>query len=103
VFESPLVITLALVLSGCQLTASNSDTTANNDVEQQLNGASPSDVNDALMINAQYQQVADLDEPPPVFDDVWERIRYQLSIDVPQNRPVVAERNYYARHQAYLE
>ncbi len=51
-YKSPLVITLALVLSGCQLTASNSDTTANNDVEQQLNGASPSDVNDALMINA---------------------------------------------------
>lgn len=104
-YKSPLVLSLALILSGCQLTASDSASTdvANNNVEQQLDGASPSDINDALMINAQYQQLTDIDEPPPVFDDVWERIRYQLSIDVPQNRPVVAERNYYARHQAYLD
>ncbi len=49
-----LVLSLALILSGCQLTASDSASTdvASNNVEQQLDGASPSDINDALMINA---------------------------------------------------
>ena len=63
-----------------------------------LNHASPYDV---TIVRSSWQ-----DEQPevvPVFDDVWQRIRYQLSIEVPQNRPVVAERNYYQRHQAYLD
>ncbi|WP_404339388.1 LysM peptidoglycan-binding domain-containing protein [Pseudoalteromonas mariniglutinosa] len=102
-YKSPLVLTLTLILSGCQLTATDTEDLASKEIEKQLNGASPSDVNDALMINAQYQQLAESDEPAPIFDDVWERIRYQLSIEVPQNRPVVTERNYYARHQAYLD
>ena len=106
--KSPLVLGLAMVLSGCQtLTSTHSDNTtdsiiANQSVEQ-LNGASPSEINDALMMNAQYVQLNELDDTSPIFDDVWERIRYQLSIEVPQNRPVVTERNYYARHQAYLD
>ena len=99
--KSPLLLVLAMTLSGCQtLTTLNTD--SQNQALDQLEGASPNDISTALMMNAQYQQVNDIEEEAPVFDDVWERIRYQLSIDIPQNRPVVAERNYYARHQAYL-
>ncbi len=66
-YKSPLVLTLALVLSGCQLTATDTAGSDNdNRVEQQLAGASPSDINDALMLNAQYQQLADTDEPPSI-------------------------------------
>lgn len=89
-----------LLLSGCQIT-----TESNEPVEQLvLNSASPQEINDALTLDL----LADADEAPqleqiPVFDDVWDRIRYQLSIKVPQNRPVVTERNYYARHQSYLD
>lgn len=100
--KSPLLLVLAMALSGCQtLTTLNTD--SQNQAQDQLEGASPNDINTALMMNAQYQQVNDIEEEAPVFDDVWERIRYQLSIDIPQNRPVVTERNYYARHQAYLD
>ena len=103
--KSPLVLALALVLSGCQTLTSTSsdDAIANQATQPQLEGASPNDISEALMINAQYHQLNDVDAAPPVFDDVWERIRYQLSIEVPQNRPVVTERNYYAKHQAYLD
>ena len=100
--KSPLLLVLAMTLGGCQtLTTLNTD--SQNQAQNQLEGASPNDISTALMMNAQYQQVNDIEEEAPVFDDVWERIRYQLSIDIPQNRPVVAERNYYARHQAYLD
>ena len=100
--KSPLLLVLVMTLSGCQtLTTLNTD--SQNQALDQLEGASPNDISTALMMNAQYQQVNDIEEEAPVFDDVWERIRYQLSIDIPQNRPVVAERNYYARHQAYLD
>jgi membrane-bound lytic murein transglycosylase D len=104
----PLLAALTFALSGCQtMTATPSDPEQANNKHSQLEGASPSDINTALMVNAHYQLLIndtdDNEQAPPVFDDVWERIRYQLSIEVPQNRPVVSERNYYARHQAYLD
>lgn len=102
--KSPLLVALALALSGCQtLTTLESGSQVATQANQQLEGASPNDINNALMVNAQYQQVDSDEQEAPVFDDVWERIRYQLSIEIPQNRPVVTERNYYARHQAYLD
>ncbi|MBD1584315.1 LysM peptidoglycan-binding domain-containing protein [Pseudoalteromonas sp. S16_S37] len=92
-------LVLMALLSGCQ---SISDFDKSTELTaSQLNSASPAEISDTLL-NAS-QDPMEVDEPPPVFDDVWERIRYQLSIDVPQNRPVVAERNYYQRHQAYLD
>ena len=102
--KSPLILTLALALSGCQtLTTLESDPQVANQANNKLEGASPNDINNALMVNAQYQQLDSDEQDAPVFDDVWERIRYQLSINVPQNRPVVTERNYYAKHQRYLD
>jgi len=102
--KSPLILTLALALSGCQtLTTLESDPQVTNQANNKLEGASPNDINNALMVNAQYQQLDSDEQDAPVFDDVWERIRYQLSINVPQNRPVVTERNYYAKHQRYLD
>ena len=102
--KSPLILTLALALSGCQtLTTLESDPQVANQANNKLEGASPNDINNALMVNAQYQELDSDEQDAPVFDDVWERIRYQLSINVPQNRPVVTERNYYAKHQRYLD
>jgi membrane-bound lytic murein transglycosylase D len=102
--KSPLILTLALALSGCQtLTTLESDPQVANQANNKLEGVSPNDINNSLMVNAQYQQLDSDEQDAPVFDDVWERIRYQLSINVPQNRPVVTERNYYAKHQRYLD
>ena len=36
-------------------------------------------------------------------EDLWQRIQLQLSFNVPQTRPIVEQRNYYTRHQAYLD
>ncbi len=97
---------LAILLSGCQMTKSNNDDIANNQLPADYTSAQPEDVVDALTIFAlqdNEQDSSEPDEPIPVFDDVWERIRYQLSIPVPQNRAVVSERNYYGKHQKYLD
>ncbi len=98
-----LSLTITLALAGCEVT----QTPPTQAVYQPAgnDAASPEEVVDALTVMALGQdnlETPDI-EPEPVFDDVWHRIRYQLSIDVPQNRPVVAERNYYARHQKYLD
>ncbi len=45
-------------------------------------------------------------EPQPdatELEDLWQRIQMQLSFPVPQTRPIVEQRNFYSRHQAYLD
>ncbi len=66
--------------------------------------ASPREVVDALTLAALEPEVGslELDEAPATFDDVWQRISYQLSIEIPQNRQVVTERNWYAKHPSYI-
>ncbi|CAH9063927.1 Membrane-bound lytic murein transglycosylase D [Pseudoalteromonas holothuriae] len=93
------LLLIALLSTGCQTIPDVTKPTE--PVVSRLNHASPAQISDTLL-NAIHEPI-EADEPPPVFDDVWERIRYQLSINVPQNRPVVSERNYYQRHQAYLD
>ncbi|MBU2970629.1 LysM peptidoglycan-binding domain-containing protein [Pseudoalteromonas sp. C2R02] len=95
----------ALMLAGCQIT--DTDNSQLIQVQQPAKHATaqPNDVVDALTLLAlQGDNSAEVElEPTPIFDDVWERINYQLSIPVPQNRAVVTERNYYAKHQRYLD
>ncbi|MDK1287521.1 lytic transglycosylase [Pseudoalteromonas umbrosa] len=93
-----LIIAILSLITGCELT--QTQTTQSEPIETR-DHASPAQISDVLA--HAIQEPIEADEPPPVFDDVWERIRYQLSIPVPQNRPVVAERNYYQRHQSYLD
>lgn len=101
-------IVLSGLLSGCEMTLPKTETdevakTVNTPAP--TNSAAPEDIVDALTISALQLEVGQLTtEPAPVlFNDVWDRIAYQLSIDVPQNRQVVAERNWYAKHPGYIK
>ncbi|OUS31397.1 lytic transglycosylase [Thalassotalea sp. 42_200_T64] len=38
-----------------------------------------------------------------ISDNVWDRVRSQLHFDIPQNKKVIAQRNWYAKHQRYLD
>ncbi len=84
-------------------TNKNSDTTK--PITNSASFASPEDVVDALTLAALEPEVGSIveDEVPTEFDDVWDRISYQLSIEVPQNREVVTERNWYAKHPSYIK
>jgi membrane-bound lytic murein transglycosylase D len=46
-------------------------------------------------------------EPAPPdaaeLEDLWERIQFQLTFNVPQTRPIVEQRNFYSSNQAYLD
>jgi membrane-bound lytic murein transglycosylase D len=37
------------------------------------------------------------------LEDLWQRIQFQLTFNVPQTRPIIEQRNYYSGHQAYLD
>ena len=96
------------VVTGCQL----SEPTLNSQAQQPQapvydpsEVASVSEVFDAITIAALEPDPTEASEPqePIVYTDIWKRMQSQLSIEVPQNRKVIAQRNWYAKHQAYLD
>jgi len=102
-------ILLTFLLLGCQSTPttdSQSESTVNN-----TNSASVEDINQALLIDGAIDvmhPVADVDinladEETPPTNDIWQRIRSQLTFDIPQNKRVLIQRNWYANHQSYLD
>jgi len=40
---------------------------------------------------------------PHAYQDVWVRIQQQLSFDIPDNRRVRAQKNWYSRHPSYMQ
>lgn len=55
-------------------------------------------------------EIAQQDLPEPVNDDlpigytnIWDRVRDELSFDVPDNKRINAQRRWYLKHPAYME
>lgn len=102
-YKQLLALSAALWLAGCQTTGS--DKAKTDVITKNQPTATNLDVYDALTVLAltEDENEQEVEEVRPEFDDVWQRIRYQLNIPVPQNRAVVSERNYYAKHQKYID
>ncbi len=107
VTSSGLVLSL-FALAGCQLTdiSQTLQTTAVTDIAAfapPTNQATPEEIFEALTF-AGLQPDPLVEEPEAVvYTDLWRRMQSQLSIEVPQNRKVIAQRNWYAKHQSYLD
>lgn len=37
------------------------------------------------------------------LEDLWQRIQFQMTFNVPQTRPIIEQRNFYSSNQAYLD
>lgn len=107
-FLSPPLISIALLVSGCQSTPNNES--GHLSAKSSDNIASPLDINQALLSDESIDvihPVADVDisltdETSLNQDDIWYVIRDNLTFDIPQNKQVVAQRNWYAKHPDYL-
>lgn len=106
----PVSLSIAILLTGCQSTSFQA--TQSHDGNLIVgNIASPNDINHALLIDESVDvihPVADIDftvsdDVIDVSDDIWQRIRAQLSFNVPENDRVLAQRNWYAKHPSYLD
>jgi membrane-bound lytic murein transglycosylase D len=109
-----LTLSALLVLTGCQMTTEqtnknlNSSELTTNKIESI---ATPVDISQALLVDEAIDvihPVADVeitlsDNDINVNDDLWQRIRSKLTFDIPHNQRLVAQRNWYAKHQSYLD
>ena len=108
-------LSAAIALVGCQATTtSNEGSLAKNTLATNSliieNIATPVDISQALLADETADVIHPVDDVEisltddvNVSDDVWQRIREQLTFKVEQNRRVIVQRNWYAKNQAYLD
>ncbi len=98
-----------VLLTGCQSTLNTEDNELTDNASQHT--ASAVEINHALLADESidvFHPVADVDfsldkKTIQQHDDIWQRIREQLTFDVPENSRVVAQRNWYVKHPNYLK
>jgi len=98
-----------IILSGCQSTLLSQNNTDKVYLppEQVANTA---EINQALLADESIDVIHPVDdvtfslkgESLQKSNDVWQRIRGQLTFDIPQNNRVIMQRNWYAKHSSYL-
>ena len=108
-------LSAAIALVGCQTTTTSDEATiANNSLATNSliieHIATPVDISHALSADETadvFHPVDDveisLSDDVNISDDLWQRIRDQLTFKVEQNRRVIVQRNWYAKNQAYLD
>ncbi|GAA5141623.1 LysM peptidoglycan-binding domain-containing protein [Thalassotalea piscium] len=103
-------ITAALVLSGCQSTLEQTENKSNIVINQE-SVASPIDITEALTADGAVDVIHPVDDveitltdnETYVTDDLWQRIRDGITFDIPQNKRVISQRNWFSRNQSYLD
>jgi membrane-bound lytic murein transglycosylase D len=102
-----LFLPALFILSGCQSTLES-----NNEVDlSNQNIADSVDINQALLADESIDvihPIADVEftlkeKPVNNVDNIWPRIQQQLTFAVPENKRLIAQRNWYVRHPSYLK
>ena len=112
-----LLLSVVVFLAGCQSLSQSDDNTItdNQIVESQIETVDPIEINQALLadesINVTHP-VADINFPinntlqdQKAIDknNIWSRIRNQITFDIPEEKRIVSQRNWYVRHPIHLK
>ncbi|GAW97286.1 MULTISPECIES: LysM peptidoglycan-binding domain-containing protein [Colwellia] len=107
-----LLLPAIVLLTGCQ-SLSPSDVNANNDsvVNTHLEAANSVEINQALLADENIDVIHPIADVDIVLTDqdsveqynLWSRIRSQLSFDIPEEKRLIAQRNWYVNHPSYLK
>ncbi|WP_194755389.1 lytic transglycosylase [Aliidiomarina indica] len=99
-----LAASVVLGLSGCQLTS-----TADHEAEQDVAPTTEYPLQEGLqryaLVHPVQADVAQQEKelPPQLQADIWDRVRMQMAIEVPDNSLVQSHRDWYLRHPGYID
>jgi membrane-bound lytic murein transglycosylase D len=108
-----LLLPVVVLLAGCQSLSQSDDTITDNSA-MQVETAHPVEINQALLADESIDvihPVADIDfslnntlKDQKAIDknNIWPRIRSQLTFDIPDQKRLVSQRNWYVKHPSYL-
>jgi membrane-bound lytic murein transglycosylase D len=99
-----------IILSGCQSNFLSQNNPENVFLPSELI-ANTAEINQALLADESIDVIHPVDdvnfslkdESLQNSNDMWQRIRSQLTFDIPQNNRVILQRNWYAQHPTYLK
>ena len=105
------ILPFLITLSACQSTAPTADNESKKTISSPTKVAGTHEINQALLIDEAIDvthPVADVDfslndESLTTPDDLWHRMRSDLTFTVPQNKRVISQRNWYVKHPSYLK
>ncbi|MEW6992736.1 LysM peptidoglycan-binding domain-containing protein [Colwelliaceae bacterium MEBiC 14330] len=105
-----LLLPAVVFLAGCQ-TLSYQQSTDTEVTAKQRDIAKPTEINQALLADENIDvihPVADVDfsltdKDTLTENNIWPRIQSQLSFEVPEQKRLIVERNWYAKHPSYLK
>lgn len=100
-----------LMLTACQTTQQAHNKEQSLDNAELIDIASVSEINQAILTDPNVDvihPIADVDfttnsDDIDVNNDIWQRIRGKLSFHIPQNKRLVTQRNWFVKHQSYLD
>ena len=107
-----LLLPAVLLLAGCQSLPSNDDSTL---VESHIETADPIDINQALLADESIDvihPISDIDfalnntlkgNKAIEQNNIWPRIRSQLTFDIPDEKRLISQRNWFVKHPSYLK
>jgi membrane-bound lytic murein transglycosylase D len=108
-----LLLPAVVMLAGCQsLPQSDENIVADaNRQEMQIEVADPIEINQALLADESIDvihPIADVDftlKDTKAIDEnnIWPRIQKQLTFDIPEQKRLVSQRNWYVKHPSYLK
>jgi membrane-bound lytic murein transglycosylase D len=98
-----------IILSGCQSNLLSQNNTGEVNLPPGL-VANTAEINQALLADESIDVIHPgddvnfslKDETVPNSNNMWQRIRNQLTFDIPQNNRVILQRDWYAQHPSYL-
>ncbi|WP_085297183.1 LysM peptidoglycan-binding domain-containing protein [Cognaticolwellia mytili] len=110
-----LSIAAALMLSGCQSTLSQNKPESpeiRQEEQTPIDIASAIEINQALLADEAIDVIHPVEDvsidlgneikESYLTDDVWQRIRSQLNFQIPENRRITSQRNWFVKHPDYL-
>ncbi len=109
-----LLLPVVVLLAGCQSLSQSDGNTVTNNSESHVDTAHPVEINQALLADESIDvihPVADIDfslnntlKDQKAIDEnnIWPRIRNQLTFDIPNQKRLISQRNWYLKHPSYL-
>lgn len=96
-----LPITFSFILVGCQSTVPNSKESITKS-EINIDAATPAEIHDLLISSHQQIITKKHKESSIIYANIWDRIRQNITFDVPHNKSVMQHRKTYLKDQHAL-
>ena len=106
-----LLLPAVVLLAGCQSLSQSDNADSDSGANTHIETANSVEIHQALLADESIDvthPIADVefslkDKESLAKNDIWPRIQSQFTFDIPEEKRLIAQRNWYAKHPSYLK